>query len=42
MKSAIRITSVSGMTYGSRPGLTSFRPSTADSTEIAGVMMASP
>ena len=30
------------MTKGSNAGVASFSPSTADSTEIAGVMMASP
>ena len=40
--STARMTSVIGTTYGSKAGVTTFRPSTADSTEIAGVMMASP
>ncbi len=31
-----------GMTYWPKAGETSFKPSTADSTEIAGVMTASP
>ncbi len=39
---AIRITTVIGTTYASNAGVTTFRPSTADSTDSAGVMMASP
>ena len=31
-----------GTTYGSKPGSTVVRPSTADSTEIAGVIIESP
>ena len=38
----IRIARLRGSTYGSKAGVTSFNPSTADSTEMAGVMMASP
>ena len=38
----IRITRLSGRTYGSKAGVTSLQPSTAESTEMAGVMMASP
>ena len=37
-----RMTSVIGTTKGSKAGVTTFRPSTADRTEMAGVMMASP
>jgi hypothetical protein len=37
-----RITSVSGITYCLNAGETTSRPSTADSTEIAGVMTPSP
>ena len=36
------MTSVAGRTNGVRPALTCLSPSSADSTEIAGVMMASP
>jgi hypothetical protein len=36
------ITAVMGTIRLSRPGWTTFRPSTADSTEIAGVIMLSP
>ena len=39
---ANRITSVSGMTYCVNRGDTTSRPSTADSTEMAGVMTPSP
>ena len=39
---AIRMTSVAGSTYGARPALTCFKPSSADRTEIAGVIIASP
>ena len=31
-----------GMTKGAKPGSTVVRPSTADSTEMAGVIMQSP
>ena len=37
-----RINSVIGTTYRSKVGVTTVRPSTAESTEIAGVMIASP
>ena len=40
--SAIRITTVIGTTNSSNAGVATFRPSTAESTESAGVMMASP
>ncbi len=40
--SRIRITTVAGRTKGARSGSTCFSPSSAESTEIAGVMMASP
>ena len=40
--SAIRITTVIGTTKSSNAGVATFRPSIAESTEIAGVMMASP
>ena len=36
------ITAVSGTTAASSPGSTTLSPSTADSTEIAGVIMLSP
>ena len=38
----VRITSVSGTTRWSSPGATTSMPSTADSTEIAGVIIPSP
>ena len=38
----IRMAIAVGMTKGVKPGLTVFRPSTADSTEIAGVIIESP
>ncbi len=38
----IRMTIAIGMTSGSSAGLTTVRPSTADRTEIAGVIIASP
>ena len=41
-KSARMIAKVIGRMYGSSLGVTSFRPSTAERTEIAGVIMASP
>ena len=37
-----RITNVSGITYWAKAGETTSRPSTADSTEMAGVMTPSP
>ena len=40
--SAIRMPSAIGRTYCSKAGVTSFRPSTAESTEMAGVIAASP
>jgi hypothetical protein len=40
--SAIRIASVSGTTTGANPGASTLRPSTALSTEIAGVIAPSP
>ena len=40
--SPIRITIAEGITNGANPGETVVRPSTADSTEIAGVIMLSP
>ena len=40
--SAIRITTVIGTTYSSNAGVATFKPSTADSTDSAGVMIASP
>ncbi len=40
--SAIRITTVIGTTKSSKAGVATFRPSTAESTDSAGVMMASP
>ena len=42
MKSPIRIASVSGTMKSSKAGATSFRPSMAESTEMAGVMTPSP
>ncbi len=39
---ATRITTVIGTTYASNAGVTIFKPSTAESTDSAGVMMASP
>ena len=42
MNSPIRITTVIGTTQGVRRGSTTSRPSTAESTEMAGVMIASP
>ena len=36
------ITAVIGTTHSFKPGSTTLRPSTADSTEIAGVIMLSP
>ena len=41
-KRPIRIPSVTGTTQGSSAGAATERPSTADSTEIAGVITASP
>jgi hypothetical protein len=41
-KSPIRITSAAGTTMRSSAGSMTVMPSTADSTEIAGVMIASP
>ena len=38
----VMMTAVIGTTYSASDGSTVFRPSTADSTEIAGVMMPSP
>ena len=38
----MRITTVIGTTHGVRLGATTSMPSTAESTEIAGVMIASP
>ncbi len=38
----IRIAILSGMMNGSKAGVASFSPSTADSTDTAGVIMASP
>ena len=38
----IRITTVSGTTAGVSEGASTFRPSIADSTEIAGVIAPSP
>jgi len=38
----IRITTVSGTTNGSKAGVATFKPSTADNTESAGVITASP
>ena len=40
--SPIRIASAIGKTKSSSAGVTSLRPSTAESTEMAGVMMPSP
>ena len=40
--SSTRITLLIGTIHGSRSGAKSLRPSTADSTEMAGVMTASP
>ncbi len=40
--SPIRIASVTGSTKSAKAGVTSFSPSIADSTEIAGVMTPSP
>ena len=40
--STIRMTTVAGSTNGSSCGSTCLRPSSADMTEIAGVMIASP
>ena len=37
-----RISKVSGTTNGSKAGVITFSPSTADRTEIAGVITASP
>ena len=42
MNSATMIASVTGTTNGWSAGATISRPSTADSTEIAGVIMPSP
>ena len=39
---AIRISTVIGTTYSPKAGVTSLRPSTAERTEIAGVMTLSP
>ena len=39
---ATRMATVTGSTASFMPGATSFRPSTADSTEMAGVITASP
>ncbi len=41
-KSAVRMTTVSGTTTSSKRGVTIRRPSTAESTLIAGVMIPSP
>ena len=41
-KRLIRITSVIGTTKGDNPVLMTLRPSTAESTDMAGVIMASP
>jgi hypothetical protein len=38
----IRMTTAIGITQGSKPGCTVVRPSTAESTEMAGVIMLSP
>ena len=40
--SATRITTVSGTTYGSKAGVAILRPSIAESTDSAGVIIASP
>ena len=40
--STIRITTVSGTTKSSNAGVATFKPSIAESTDSAGVMMASP
>ncbi len=40
--SPTRMTIAAGMTNGARPGFTVSRPSTAESTETAGVIIASP
>ena len=40
--SATRITTVSGTMKGSKAGVTTLRPSIADSTDSAGVITASP
>ena len=42
VKSSTRITIVAGKTYGARSASTCFSPSSAERTEIAGVMIASP
>ena len=42
MNSPTRIAIASGMTYGSSPAWTVVIPSTAESTEMAGVIMLSP
>ena len=41
-KTPIRMTTVIGTTYGSKSGVATFSPSTAPSTEMAGVIMPSP
>ena len=41
-KSIVSTVSEIGTTRSPRPGDTTFRPSTADMTEMAGVMMPSP
>ena len=41
-KTPMRITTAMGMTRSLMPGWATSRPSTADSTEIAGVMIPSP
>jgi hypothetical protein len=41
-KRAIRTAAVTGTTNGSKLSVATFRPSTADNTEMAGVMMPSP
>ncbi len=41
-KSAISTTSATGMTKGRNAGVATSSPSTADSTEMAGVIMPSP
>jgi hypothetical protein len=40
--STVRIATVAGTTISSRSGETTFSPSTADSTEIAGAIIPSP
>ena len=40
--SATRMITVSGTTYGSNAGVATFNPSIAESTDSAGVIMASP